>query len=409
MLRVAVIGGGPAGFMAAAAARESAGGGVEVEVLDAGVPLATILRTGGGRCNLANAIADPRELSRRYPRGGAFLLPCFTRFGSAEARGWFTARGLPLVEEDEGRVFPRSGRADDVRAVLEEEARGLGVRVHAREPVTDVRRAGAGFTVATPRGAREFDRVVIATGGDWRDRPGSGYRLARGLGHAVTPLAPSLTGLVAEDRWVGGLAGLTLRGAAATARFQGREAARETGDLLFTHDGVSGPLAFKISARCAFLEVSRGSPILLGLSLAPGGGREEAEARLRAAIAERQKGRVLTALASLAPRSLAEAMLGLAGIDPELPCSQLTREGRRGLSRLLESLPITIVDRVRGGEMVSAGGVALAQVDHRTMGSRLVPGLFFCGEVLDVDGFTGGFNLQAAWTTGRIAGLAAGA
>jgi predicted Rossmann fold flavoprotein len=404
MARIAVIGGGPAGFMAAVFAANE---GSEVTVLDAGVPLATLLRTGGGRCNLANISFEGRELAAQYPRGGKFLLSAFARFGPREAMDWFQSRGCALVVEDEGRVFPRSGKAQEVRDLLEGEARRLGVRVHARAPVTGVTQAEAGFTLQTPRGAEGFDRIIIAAGGDWNDRAGSGYRLARSLGHTITPLAPALSALQTAEAWPGTLAGLTLRGARLTAEFQERRVADEQGGLLFTHMGISGPLAFRISSRCAFLPFSPSAPVRLQLTALPDRNAEEIEDFLLDANASRPRQQVASAVRLLVPRSLADVVLSLAGVDPDCAGAQLSREKRKAIARLIHRLPLTVTGRQTGEEMVTAGGVTLAEVDPRTMESRHIPGLYFCGEVLDIDGFTGGFNLLAAWSTGRLAGLAA--
>jgi hypothetical protein len=407
MSRIAVVGGGPAGFMAAVTAA-SGSAGAETVVLEAGVPLAKLLRTGGGRCNLANATFDNRELAAQYPRGGEFLRSAFDRIGAWDAMEWFRSRGLALVVEDEGRVFPRSGRAGDVRDLLEREARSLGVRVRARAPVTGIRRDGPGFEVGTPRGAERYDRVIIATGGDWRNRAGSGYRLAGSLGHSITRLAPSLAGLVTAESWPASLAGLALRGARLEARHEGRKVAEELGDLLFTHSGISGPLAFRVSSRCAFLPFSPDTPLRLHLSALPDMGPGEIEARLLEAISARPRQTVASALRALVPRPLAAAAIVQAGVDAGLTCSQLLRAGRRSLAGVLHRFPLTVTGRDPGGEIVTAGGVALSEVEPRTMESRLSPGLYFCGEVLDIDGFTGGYNLQAAWSTGFMAGLAAG-
>lgn len=408
MPRIAVVGGGPSGFMAALTAASSSPGRNGVDVFDARVPLATILRTGGGRCNLTNALREIKELAAQYPRGGSFLLSAFSRFGTAEAMEWFQSRGLALVEEEEGRVFPRSGRAEDVRDLLAAEARKLGVRVHARSPVMRAERLDQGFIVTTSRAGGPFDRLVIATGGDRKEGEGSGYRLARSLGHSITPLAPSLTGLVTAELWPGSIAGLTMHGAGLVAHFKGKRVADERGDLLFTHEGISGPLAFRVSSRCAFLPITPRSPLQIELSVLPDKSREEIEESLVAWLAARSRQRVVSALRILVPRSLADVALTLAGVNQGLPGSQLTREKRKTIARLVDRLPLTVIARQKEGEMVTAGGIQLTEVNPRTMESRLVPGMYFCGEVLDIDGFTGGFNLQAAWSTGYLAGLAAG-
>jgi predicted Rossmann fold flavoprotein len=418
MPRVAIIGGGPAGYMAAINAADAATGAARpsVTVFDAAVPLAKLLRTGGGRCNLANATLDNRELAAQYPRGGKFLLSAFARFGAREAMDWFISRGCALKEEEGGRVFPRSDRAEEVRDLLAAEARRLNVQVHARAAVTRIERPGQGFRLLWARGtaqmpsnavAAAFDRIVIATGGDWKDRQGSGYELARSLGHSTTPLAPSLAALRTAESWPGSLAGLAIRGARLVAHYGGKKVAEEIGDLLFTHRGISGPVAFRISSRCAFLPCSRGTPVRLQVSALPDLGAADIEASLIDTCAQSPRQQLVSAVRQLVPRSLAEAILSLAGVDALLPCSQLSREKRKRIAALLDRLPLTVVGTEKGDEMVTAGGIVLTEVDPRTMGSRLVPGLFFCGEVLDIDGFTGGFNLLAAWSTGRCAGLAA--
>jgi predicted Rossmann fold flavoprotein len=419
MRSIAIIGGGPAGFMAAIAAAEKSTGAGEpasVLVLDAAVPLATVLRTGGGRCNLAHATFGLKALAAQYPRGGKFLLSIFSRFGAQETIDWFQSRGLSLRQEEDGRLFPSSNRAEDVRDLLTAEARALGVRVRARSPVAGVRRAEGGFVLLTARGEERADRLVIATGGEGKNGHSatmpegpapSGHSFARNLGHTVTPLAPSLTALLTAERWTAGLAGLSLRGVRLIASYQGRAVADEQGDLLFTHGGISGPAAFRISSRCAFLPYSQGQPLCLQLCALPDLRSEEIEERIQDAAAARPRQQVLSLLQGLVPRSLAEVILSKAAAAGTLCGSQLSRALRKQIVSLLHRLPLAITGRERGGEMVTAGGVALSEVDPRTMESRLVPGLYFCGEALDIDGFTGGYNLQAAWSTGRIAGLAA--
>jgi predicted Rossmann fold flavoprotein len=403
MSRIAVIGAGPAGVMAALSAAEA---GASVDALDAGEPLATLLRTGGGRCNLTNAESDHRAFAACYPRGGNFLLSPFSRFGPSATREWFTDQGLALTVEDEGRVFPKAGRAQAVRDLLARVARGHGVRLRARCRVGSVRADAGGFTLTAGSGRETYDRLIIATGGDWKDGRTSGYALARALGHAVTPLAPSLAALETAEKWPARLAGLTLP-TVRLAAFDGkRRIAEERGSVLFTHTGITGPLAFRISSRCAFIPFSPAAPLRMVLRLLDQG-REAVEARLAAMGREKPRQQLSSALRDLVPRSLADLLPGLAGVDPATVMGQLSRTARAQVACLLDQLPLSGVGTRAGAEMVTAGGVTLDEVDPKTLASRLVPGLFFCGEVLDIDGFTGGYNLQAAWTTGRCAGLAA--
>lgn len=294
-----------------------------------------------------------------------------------------------------------------MRDLLQGQAHAAGVKISARQPITSIARTPEGFLVATPRGKEPFNRVVLATGGDWRNARGSGYGLALALGHRVTPLAPALTGLTAAESWPGRLAGLSLPRARVDAHPEGMRPLQETGGLVFTHKGISGPVVFRVSSRCAFLPLSPRAPLQLRLSVLEDHDRQAIESRLMDAVRDRPRQQILSTLRGLMPRSLAQTVLELAGISPDAAASVLTRAQRKSLVELMDRLPLTIVDRDKGEEMVTAGGVDLTEVDQRSMESRIVPGLFFCGELLDVDGFTGGFNLQAAWSTGRIAGLAA--
>jgi predicted Rossmann fold flavoprotein len=406
MENITIVGGGPAGFMAAISAAEAARGGSAVRILSRGSPLHTLLRTGGGRCNLTNAAGSPRELASSYPRGAKLLLSAFTRFGAMETMEWFRSRGLPLSVEEGGRVFPASRRAADVRELLMELARKNGVEITADAAVSSARVIPGGFELETTLGIMRCGILVVATGGG-RSPDGVGCSLARALGHSVTPLAPSLAALITRDPWPGSLAGLSLIDARIRAVFEGRDAADERGDLVFTHSGISGPLAFRISSRAAYIPFSAGSPLECVLSAAPDLTATAIEAVLTEFFASRPRASAVSGLRKALPKSLAEAVFGLAGLDPETPCSRVKRGERRALARLAAGTPLAVVSREPGGEIVTAGGVSLDQIGQKTMASRLVPGLFFCGEVLDIDGFTGGFNLQACWTTGRLAGLGA--
>jgi predicted flavoprotein YhiN len=443
MKRIAVVGGGPSGFMAAIAAagdgRARAGAApsarrepdVEVVIFDRGAPLATLLRTGGGRCNLSNATFDTRELAAAYPRGGKFLLSACARFGARQTMAWFEDHGLPLAVEAGGRVFPASRRASEVRDLLLALARSRGVRVLAWHAVIRLGRRSGSFQLtvadlaavapagrartsrrpATPAAPHEivesFDAVIIATGGDSTDPEGSGYRFARVFGHSVTRMAPALTALVTAERWPGEVSGLTLPDARIRARFQGRTVADERGSLLFTHRGISGPLAFRISSRCAFVPYDGRQPLALTLSIFPDDSPAELARRLDAALARSPRRSVAAVLRGLVPRSLASLVLERERILPTRQAAQVSRDDRAAIVRALGEVPLTVTAAREEGEIVTAGGIELHLVEQRTMESRIVPRLFFCGEVLDIDGFTGGFNLQAAWTTGRLAGMGA--
>jgi len=409
--RIAIIGGGAAGFMAAVTAAER---GASACLYERGRALASVLRTGGGRCNITNSVPDRGALAAQYPRGEHFLLSVFSRFSNLDAVKWFESRGLPLAEEEGGRIFPASRDARDVRDLFLALASRTGVELREETPVLGVAGGTEGFLVASAGGREAFRAVVVATGG--RTAPGaadavsgtaSGYDIARGFGHAVGELRPALAALRTQDSWFRGLSGLTVPSACIRASFRGRRVAEEEGSLLFTHTGVSGPLAFRISSRCAFLPYGPEEPLALALDLVPDIPEHGMEAQLTRLLAENPRRRLSTVLRAWAPQSLLAALLGGAGLDGEKPCAQVGRVERRKTVEALKRAPLAACGTERGGEMVTAGGVSLDEVRPATMESRRVKGLYFCGEVLDIDGFTGGFNLQAAWSTGFLAGAAA--
>lgn len=407
--RIAIVGGGAAGFMAAVTAGER---GASACVFERGRALATVLRTGGGRCNITNSIPDRRALAAQYPRGGRFLLSVFSRFSNADAMRWFESRGLPLAEEEDGRVFPASRDARDVRDLFLSLARKAGVELRERTPVQEVAADGEGFLVAASgaavdaacgSGREAFRAVIVATGGDST----LGYAVARGFGHTVGPLRPALAALRADGSWTRGLAGVTIPSARMSATFRGERVAEEEGSLLFTHAGVSGPLAFRICSRCAFLPYGPGDPLTVTVDLAPGIPRQALEAELDRLLPQNPRRKLATVLRAWTPQSVADALLREAGLDGGKPCSQVGRAERRKAAEALKGSLLRVDSTEPGGEMVTAGGVCLDEVTPATMESRKKKGLYFTGEVLDIDGFTGGFNLQAAWSTGYLAGSAA--
>ncbi len=401
---VIVIGGGPAGMAAALAAHEAISG-ASVTVLDGGSPLATLLATGGGRGNLTNARIREGNLGEFYPRGASLLRRAVRAFDASEAMAWFGSLGVPCVEEDRGRVFPRSGRAADVRDALLEKARGNGVEVRGNVRVSSIEPSSSGFTVRM--GADEFGarRVVLATGGGLSRGGEEGLRMARELGHTVTALRPSLCALAVRGKRPAGLSGVSLDDAAGTLLADGRRVGEARGGLLFTHRGVSGPLVLDLSAWGAGTLDGPGEASLV-LDLVPCLTVAELDAVLREAFDAHPRRSLAVHLGSLAPRSVIDSLLEDAKLDGMVPGAEVSRVVRRGAVGLLKELRLAVTGR-DGDGMTTAGGIAEGEVDPQSMASRLVPGLHLAGEVLDVDGVSGGFNLHAAWSTGRLAGLAA--
>jgi predicted Rossmann fold flavoprotein len=399
---VVVIGAGAAGLMAAAAAREAGAQVTLVErTADGG---RKILISGGGRCNVLPSDSAPGRFVSEAPR--TLVRGLLEAWPLREQRRFFEQDlGLPLaLDAETGKLFPVSNRARDVRDALVAHARGLGVTLRFEQAVAGVRRDGAGWIVATAAGDVPCDRVVVATGGLSVPSTGSdgfGLGLARALGHVVQPTYAALTPLTTSPAVHAGLAGVSLdvRIEAASAR----ERARGAGGFLFTHRGYSGPAVLDVS----HVAVRSQWP-----------GAEPAEVRVRwtalDATAWREvlaeaRGLVGTAVARHLPQRLAEMLVREAGVPDDRTCVQLRRDERAHLLRVLTeyALPWTGDEGYRTAE-VTGGGVALEEVRRGTLESRRVPGLYFCGEVLDAFGPIGGHNFSWAWSTGRTAGRAAG-
>ena len=404
---VVVAGGGAAGMMAAvAAARQGAG----VLLLEPNEKLGRKLYiTGKGRCNVTNWCGR-EEFLTHIPRNGKFLYSALSRFSPRDTWDFFEGLGVPLKVERGNRVFPRSDHASDIVDALFYELRRLKVQV-LRDSLEDVALEDGRAAGAACRLGREVipcAAVVVATGGASYPRTGStgdGYRLAARLGHTVTPLRGSLVPLESDDPCCRQMQGLSLRNVELTVADQrGKTAYREQGELLFTHFGLSGPLVLSASAHLDFSRYGYTARIDLKPALTP----EKLEQRLLRDLRERGNQDMGNLLGGLVPRAMIGPVLARCAIPGEEKGRDLRREQRRALLDTLKDFAVAVTGpRPVEEAIVTSGGVKVAEVDPATMESRKVPGVYFAGEVLDVDGYTGGFNLQIAWSTGYAAGLAA--
>lgn len=407
MQRIGIIGGGPAGVIAGIVAKQKAkelGEGVSMVILDKSEPLKTLLYTGGGRCNLSYAEYDFRKLVKFYPRGEKFLLSPFSKFGVADTQRFFLDIGVKTYTQDDNRIFPVSNSAQDMREIMLKKAKSLGVEFKKYE-VQAIKKVNDKFIVSSNNTDVEltFDKIIISTGGNRLKPKFSGYNLAKSLGHTVAKLRPALCGLKTKEDWVKKISGLSLKNIKAKAIFNNKTVKELEADLLFTHRGISGPLSYKTSSYCAYCDFNKGNPLILEINFI-GKPYDVFDKELVRKINQNPKKNLLNIISEYTPKSLAEALIYEARIDLDIRAGNITKEQRKALSILLTKNQLHITTTELNSEIVTAGGVSLKEVDGRTMESKLVKNLYFCGEVLDIDGLTGGFNLQACWSTGCIVG-----
>jgi len=394
-----IVGAGPAGLMAAARLP-----GLRVLVLEKNRAAARkLLLSGGGHCNLTH-LGSARELRARYGGHGDFLRPALGSLSNHGLQAFLAGRGVACRAEPDGRVLPASGRAADVRAALLGALGQAGAELRPAAAVRTLRALPAGgFELEVPGGPVRTRAVLVATGGLAYPRTGStgdGLAWARALGHRVVAPRPALAPIALEDADLRALSGLTLPRAGLSLWRADRRAERTEGETLLTHQGLSGPAALDLSRWAR-----PGDRLTLDL-LSPGAGnRELARARVLDGFGRAGARSVRTVVRALTPSErLAELFLARAGLSGERKAAGVGRAERHRLADLLCDLPLAV--RGVGGfevAMVTAGGVALEEVDPATLESRLIPGLFLAGEVLDVDGDCGGYNLQAAFSTGHLA------
>lgn len=392
-ISVAIIGAGPAGCMCASVAAKF--DNLKITLFDNKPTLHTLLYTGGGRCNLAYAEYDFRELAKFYPRGEKFLYSVFSRFSTSDTVDFFNSIDVQTYVQDDSRIFPTSNSAKDVREKFLEQLKNCNF---VKEKVVkifpsclDLNEDSAKFEVVTENNKYYFDKVVITTGGH------AGFSLAQDLGHNIIEPKPSLTGLITKENFKS-LQGLSLKNLTGQIFWHNKKFACKTEDLLFTHEGISGPLAYKISSICARLSYDKENPLIINLNLI------NRDIDLQSMFNSNPKKDIRNLIAELIPKSLSEYILFQIGIDAETKCCNINGKTRDLIFKTLTNLEINVISPAKEGEIVTSGGVCLNEIDARTMESKLVDGLYFCGEVIDVDGFCGGFNLQNCWSTGFIVG-----
>ena len=397
-----VIGGGPAGMMCAI---QAASRGVKTVLLEPNEKLGRKLRiTGKGRCNLTNN-CDVKTIMDNIPGDGRFLYSALSRFPPAETMAFFEGSGLPLKTERGNRVFPQSDNANDVAQLLTRLCRSAGVNVVKTGAKQIVTEDGAVSGVATGEGYIPCSAAAVCTGGlsyPLTGSTGAGFRFAEQLGHTLVSFRPSLVPLESPDAYCAEMQGFSLKNVTLSAYEDGKLLYRELGEMLFTHFGVSGPLVLSASAH---MRRMGSADYRLSIDLKPGLDEKKLDARVLRDFAKYANREYKNALGDLLGRSMIPVVLRLSEIPEDKPVREITREERRRLVSLLKAFPVSVSGfRPIDEAIVTAGGVSTKEVNPRTMESRLVHGLYFAGEVLDLDAYTGGFNLQIAWSTGFVAG-----
>lgn len=397
-----VIGGGAAGMMCALTAAER---GLDVIILDPNKMLGRKLRiTGKGRCNVTNN-CDIKQFMANIPGDGRFLYSALNRFSPADTISFFQSRGLPLKTERGNRVFPVSDNANDVAGLLVKLCKRAGVQTLQCRANKIITENDAVCAVKTELGLIECKAAAVCTGGlsyPLTGSDGSGYVFAKGLGHAVTELRASLVPLESDDEYCAQMQGFALKNVCLSAYEDDRLIYRELGEMLFTHFGVSGPLVLSASAHMRRMGKSR---YRLEIDLKPALDEKKLDARILRDFEKYSNKEFKNALNELAGKTMIPVLIKLSGIPEDTKVNSITREQRMKLLRLFKSFPISISGtRPIDEAIVTSGGVSTKEINPRTMESKLISGLYFAGEVLDLDGYTGGFNLQIAWSTGFVAG-----
>ncbi len=399
MTEIAIIGGGAAGFFAAITAAERHPQATITLIEAAPQPLGKVKISGGGRCNVTHACFDPVALVQFYPRGQRALRGAFSRFQPQDTVAWFAQRGVQLKTEADGRMFPVTDRSQTIIDCLVSAAEDAGVKIWTGTTITNITKTPKGFRLSSrTRSGWEVDRLLLATGSN-----ATGYRWAKELGHTIEPIVSSLFTLKITDLRLADLAGVAVK--TATVSLVGDKKLTQTGPVLITHWGLSGPATLKLSAWAARFLHDQGYRGQLLVNWLPEITADKLRSTILAVKAQMPQKSIQSNCPVLLPQRLWVSLLNYCEVDglwaglSNKKLDRLLQELQRGTFQINGKSPFK-------EEFVTCGGVKLGEIDFKTMASRICPGLYFAGEIIDVDGITGGFNFQNAWTTGWLAGQA---
>lgn len=372
---VAIIGAGPAGCVCAKFLKNN---GFCPIIFDKGKYLRTILPTGGGRCNLAHAEFDFKNLTKNYPRGEKFLYSVFSKFGTEDAIQFFKQLGIETYTQDDNRIFPKSNSSRDVQEKLLKALKGCKF---VSEKVLSIEKLDNCYKIITNKSSYAFDVVIVSTGGH------GNWDIFNKMDLNIIPPTQALVGLVTKENF-SAISGVSIK----NVKTYGKEFKNsDNGDIIFTHKGISGPLIYKISSIFARKEM----PYKLVFQLVK-------DLDLQAELNKNPHKEIKNLLGQFVPKSFAEFVLENLDIEKDTPCHKITGKLRDKIYKKLTTFEVTIISKVPDGEVVTCGGIDLKEINSKTMESKKYPNLYFCGEVLDIDGFCGGFNLQNCWSTAFV-------
>lgn len=372
---VAIIGAGPAGCVCAKFLKNN---GFCPIIFDKGKYLRTILPTGGGRCNLAHAEFDFKNLTKNYPRGEKFLYSVFSKFGTEDAIQFFKQLGIETYTQEDNRIFPKSNSSRDVQEKLLKALKGCKF---VSEKVLSIEKLDNCYKIITNKSSYAFDVVIVSTGGH------GNWDIFNKMDLNIIPPTQALVGLVTKENF-SKISGVSIK----NVKTYGKEFKNsDNGDIIFTHKGISGPLIYKISSIFARKEM----PYKLVFQLVK-------DLDLQAELNKNPHKEIKNLLGQFVPKSFAEFVLENLDIEKDTPCHKITGKLRDKIYKKLTTFEVTIISKVPDGEVVTCGGIDLKEINSKTMESKKYPNLYFCGEVLDIDGFCGGFNLQNCWSTAFV-------
>ena len=424
---ITIVGGGAAGLMAAYFAKLNHSEDRVILVEKNTYLGAKVIISGGGRCNVTTGIKDVKRVLENYPRGSEFLRTAIQNFPPQAVMDWFESQDVPLKTEEDLRVFPISNNGKDIVGALENALKESGIEILLNSSISEIILNNENkFTLTFKDGNKLIsNKLILTTGGNAYRQTGStgdGYAFAKNFGHSITQLSPSLASLNSAENWSHQLTGISFN-KSNLSLLDAEIPASRVGPFLFTHKGITGPATFALSAQIAHLNITPEQPLNLSIDLFPDQSIEQLDKELQTSFQNNPTKQLNNVLAFLMPHRMADTLLEqlpnllyqikfdqqmLEQIDKlnlfDLTCTNISKNLRKALVQILKNLPLTIIGRGTGDEFVTAGGVPLTEVDSKTMQSKITPGLYFAGELLDIDGYTGGFNLQASWATGALAG-----